>query len=442
MTQQPLDLRTSLRIAQRYRNLIGGLAALGLIAGLVYAVLNPPKATGEALVVIPQLLSQANAATTNAGTTITAGTETQVVIAGSDPVLQAAVPDITPAMTLPELRKSVQVSNPAGAIIAIDGHSSNGAQAIAIANAVAKSYVAYVTSAHSPAGRVDASLLQPAETTTGDSLVAGLLPGVLIGIAAGVIIGFIFALARGRNDRGLRERDSIANAVGIPVLAAMPVMQASDPAAWSQLLDEYQPSVVHAWQLRKLLWHLGIPNAQNNDEEGNAASLAVLSLSSDRRALALGPQLAVFAASLGIKTVLAVDKKQDPAVTAALYVACADAARRRGALRTLVLGDGEVADLSGAEFVVLVIVSDADAPRMPDTLRTDLTVLGVSAGAVTAEELARIAMVADVDGRGVTGILVADPDASDRTTGRIPQLPGPRRRMPTRVTGIPTESRR
>jgi capsular polysaccharide biosynthesis protein len=442
MSQQSLDLRTSLRIARRYRVLIGGLAAVGLLAGIGYTVINPPKATSEALVVIPQLTSSADATVTNTGTVVTSGTETQVLVAGSDPVLQAALPGITPAMTLTELRTAVQTSNPAGAIIAIDGHSTSGAQAIDIANAVAKSYVAYATSAKSPA-RVNASLLEPAATSTGDSLVVGLLPGAVIGLLAGTLIGFIIALAKGRNERRLRQRDAIANAIGVPVLASMPVAHPSDAAAWTELLDKYEPSVVPAWQLRKMLSQLGIPSARSGDGEGGTLSLAVLSLSSDKRALALGPQLATFAASLGIRTVLAIGQEQDPAAVATLYTACAVppgvAARRGRPLRTQVVGDKEAAD---AELVVLVIVSDGAAPRMPDTMHTDLTVLGVSAGAATAEELARIAMAADADGRGITGILVADPDSTDRTTGRIPQLAGIRRRIPTRATGIPTESRR
>ena len=274
MSQQPLDLRTSLQIARRYRALIGGLAALGLLAGVGYAVLNPPKATGEALVVIPQLTTSADTAVTNTGTVITSGSETQVLIAGSDPVLKAALPNISPAMTLAELRAAVAASNPTGAIIAIDGHSTSGAQAVEIANAVAKSYVAYVTVPGSPARRVNASLLQPAESSTGDSRVEGILPSVLIGIIAGALIGFIVALARGRNERRLRQRDAIANALGVPVLASMPVMHASDAAAWTRLFDEYEPSVVLAWQLRKLLRQLGIANARDNGEEAGVLSLA------------------------------------------------------------------------------------------------------------------------------------------------------------------------
>ncbi len=76
-------------------------------------------------------------------------------------------------------------------------------------------------------------------------------------------------------------------------------------------------------------------------------------------------------------------------------------------------------------------------------MRTTATVLGVSAGAVTAEQLARVAASAAADGRDIAGILVADPDPADHTTGRLPQLARPaHRRTPTRLTGTTTETRR
>jgi hypothetical protein len=67
------------------------------------------------------------------------------------------------------------------------------------------------------------------------------------------------------------------------------------------------------------------------------------------------------------------------------------------------------------------------------------TVIGVSAGAVTAEQLAATAMKASGRDRELAGLIVADPDHSDRTTGRIPQLPRPMTRARTRVTGVTTE---
>jgi hypothetical protein len=53
-----------------------------------------------------------------------------------------------------------------------------------------------------------------------------------------------------------------------------------------------------------------------------------------------------------------------------------------------------------------------------------------------------MAMSAAAEGRDVVGLLVADPDPSDRTTGRIPQLPRAVPRMPTRHSGITTEALR
>jgi hypothetical protein len=70
-------------------------------------------------------------------------------------------------------------------------------------------------------------------------------------------------------------------------------------------------------------------------------------------------------------------------------------------------------------------------------------VVGVSAGAATAEQLARAAVVAAGDGRDITGILVADPEATDQTTGRVPRLARPARsRLPNRLRGIATEIKR
>ena len=52
-------------------------------------------------------------------------------------------------------------------------------------------------------------------------------------------------------------------------------------------------------------------------------------------------------------------------------------------------------------------------------------------------------MSASLGGRDVAGILVADPELTDRTTGRIPQLQRPlHRRLPTRLEGVMTEIKR
>ncbi len=95
-----------------------------------------------------------------------------------------------------------------------------------------------------------------------------------------------------------------------------------------------------------------------------------------------------------------------------------------------------------AALTVVVAVVDGQNPQVADTTRTTATVLGVSAGAVTAEQVARIAASAAAVGRDITGILVADPDPDDHTTGRLPQLARPaHRKGPTRMTGTKAETR-
>jgi hypothetical protein len=107
------------------------------------------------------------------------------------------------------------------------------------------------------------------------------------------------------------------------------------------------------------------------------------------------------------------------------------------------VADGDVDVPPDAALTVVVAVVDSRSPRVPYMTRTTATVLGVSAGAATAEQLARVAVSAAADDREIAGILVADPEPTDRTTGRITQLPRPaQRRLPTRLKGITTEIRR
>jgi hypothetical protein len=99
-------------------------------------------------------------------------------------------------------------------------------------------------------------------------------------------------------------------------------------------------------------------------------------------------------------------------------------------------------------LTVVVAVVDGMHPEIPDTMRTTATVLGVSAGAVTAEQLARAASSVAAAGRELTGILVADPETTDRTTGQLPRtsratpVAGNAARAITDAIGISTEIRR
>jgi len=436
MSEPALDVRRSLRIVRRHQRIVIIAAALGLLAGAAFTVLKPPLLKSEAQVMLP----------TGAGKY----TATQAVIASSDPVLTEAGQQLSPPMSVQALRTRVQTKALTSNIISIAAEGATAAQARNTANAVASSYITFINQNVTPGGQMVA---RPLSTTlaTGTPLPSRVVLFGGLGALLGALIGMIIALAIGRSDRRLRERDEIADTIGVPVLASIPVAHPSDAAGWTRLLEEYNPAAVPAWNLRKALQHLGLTDLKG----GSGGSLAVLSLSSDPGALALGPQLAVFAASLGIPTALVVGPQQDANVTATLRAACAvpppAESKRPDQLRVSVRDQDDAEhqpDGAGAgrqpdaALTTVVAVVDAQTPRVAGTIRTTATVLGVSAGRTTAEQLARVAASLAADGRQIAGILVADPDSADHTTGRVPQLAPPsHRRLPTRLTGT-TEGRK
>jgi capsular polysaccharide biosynthesis protein len=445
MSQQALDLRRSMHIVRRHKILVGVVTLLGILAGAAYAFVHPPLVSSTALVVLPQSAqsTQASAAAALNGTP-DSFTATQVVIAGSNAVLTGALPGVRPAMSLDQVRRDVGASSLTSYIVAITAKGKTAGDAEATANAVAQSYISYVSAASSPIGSVPARMLESAESATGPSPLESLLISALIGGLAGGAIGIVVALAAGRKDKRLWGRDEIANSLGVPVLASVPVGRPSDASSWVRLMDDYKPAYVHAWQLRKAMQQLGVTAASIG---GGNSSLTVLSMSSDPAALALGPQLAAFAASLGIPTALVIGPQQDANTTAALRTACAVpssvSARRPSHLRVMAMDSSEVNEEPDAELTVVVVVVDGSTPQMPDTMRTSVTVIGVSAGSATAEQLSCVAGVAATDRRDIAGILVADPEPDDQTTGRLPSLTASAQpRRPRRLSNMTTEIRR
>jgi len=260
----------------------------------------------------------------------------------------------------------------------------------------------------------------------------------IIGLVCGTLIGVVGALATGRRNGRLRERDEIADAIGVPVLASVPVAHPSDAAGWAKLFEDYQPSVNDAWRMRHALADLNLADGQASE-----SSLTVVSLASDQRALALGPQLARFAAADGVPTTLVIGPEhvsrrvKVPGTVKALHAAATAATTQRSGRLRVTVSDRDGADRQpGTALSVVVQVLDEQAPRLTGLARTNTTVIGVSAGAATAAQLARVAASAASSGRPITGILVADPEPADPTTGRFPQLArSAQDSMPTRLTG-------
>ena len=451
MSQQGLDLRRSMQIMLQHKILMAILVSLGVLGGVAYTVLEPPMVTSTAQIALPNTIAAA---------TFTA---TQEVVVDSYQVLSGALPNVQPAMSIIKLRHYVQVTSPSALIISVTAEGKNAASAEATANAVVGSYIRYVTSSRSAVGRVQARVLSPATVAGRPSWVKRTIVFLLLGGLAGALIGAVVALAIGRNDRRLRQRDEIANSIGIPVIASIQVAHPSAAAGWTKLFEEYKPTAAPSWQMRVVLDQLDVGRpgfsrtaSSNGDDplyEDHAAaydrgsSVTVVSLASDPGALGLGPQLAIFAASQGIPTSLVVGPQQGMAATASLRIACATPispeSRRRGLLRVASYEQGGVELRPDTALVVVVAVVDSRAPEMPDTPRTSATLIGVSAGAATAEQLARAAVAASADGREISGILVANPLETDQTSGRIPRLArSARPKLPNRLRGIATEIRR
>jgi len=422
VSPQVLDTRRFLHTLRRHRKLVGFAVVLGLVGGAAFTVTRPPLYSAKALVELPgeQYI------------------QTQVVVAISDNVLVGAVPNINPAVPLATLRHEVTATSLTTEIVQIAAQGTTAAQAESVANAVANSYVSFLSSASAPGGKVVGHLLDSASTAARTSLSSRLLLYCGLGALLCGLIGSIIALSIDRTDRKLWERDAIADAIGVPVIASVPVAHPSSAAGWRKLLEGYDPGVVHGWSLRKALHHLDLIDVKG----GRGASLTVLSLSSDPGAVALGPQLAVFAASLGIPTALVIGPRQDTNAMATLCAACTVTpvvSSGSGRLQ-ITVGDDEDADSPRAAALTIVsAVVDDQASQVGQVMRTTATVLGVSAGVATAEQLARVAISAASDGRDIGGIVVADPDSADQTTGRLPEPSRPtQRRLPTRRTGTVT----
>ena len=410
-----MDLRMLLHAVRLHKAIFAVVIAVGIAAGVAYTLVRPPLLSSKALVIVSN----------------TKSIKTQAVIVTSDPVLTAAQRQLGTDIPLLTMHKRVQAVSITDSVLQItaEGKTADGAQDLA--NAVALAYKDYLQTPGNQGKRAVAGILSRAAAPTGATLRTAAIEKAGFGALAGALIGVIIAVAMGRSDRKLRERDEIAGAIGVPVLASIPVVHPSDTAGWTRLLQEYEPAVVHAWNLRKALRFIGVSDVRYNG--GPGVSVTVVSVSSDRRALAVGPQLAVFAASLGIPTVLSVGSQQDKHAVATLSAACTMAAAamfgQPGGLQFAVGDYKDAGQISGAALTVSVAVLDGKNPELPPMMRTNATMLAVTSGALSAEQLARVAVSVTGDGRDVTGILVADPDSTDRTTGRLPQLSEmPRRR--------------
>lgn len=506
MSEQLTDMRSTMATLRRRGRLLAAAAALGLAAGVAYVFVEPPPLTSTTLVLLP---------TPALAESSSSDVETQVRIALSGTILERAGQTVEPKLSARQVEKRVKVSAPTNQLLQIEATSTNAAEAQAISQALADSYVGYVSdtarevtqaaladlsvrrddllrqiknlqaeiaatakrqraatpnspeageesrllaglrteqadlslqldkvkdkiATGTPAGGSTAgtSVIQTATEARGPSTLVRLLVWPASGAVAATIVVAVILLALALRDNRVRLRDEIADAVGSPVLAAVQSRPQRSVASWSTLLETYEATPVELWAFRRILRSLA--PTDRRDEFRTAGkfdhpkSLTVVSLSGDGRGLAVGPQLAAFAASLGITTRLATGAGDERA--AALWAACA--AQHEAPLRPcLYLGD--LPDGQAIELTITLVVADRRHPNLREAPASMVTILSVASAAATAQELARLAVAVDDTGRRIDGIVVADPDQTDRTSGRHTMDERSRQAtLPTRLTGI------
>jgi capsular polysaccharide biosynthesis protein len=331
-------------------------------------------------------------------------------------------------------------------------------------------------------------IIQPAAPATGPSLPGRLLTWTVAGALLTVAGTALVLVIRRLRDPRVRARDDLADAVGSSMLAVVRSRPQRSVAGWLALFETYEPSAEDAWAFRQVLRALAgsgdrdLTRTSTKRSPGrldHPGSLTVVALSGDQRGVAVGPQLAAFAASLGIATRFTVATRHDS--VASLYAACATGrgaelrpglvleARTEGATPTQeasphpmdaplakpfngggakesrlqeALGDysvahpprgmkepaqhevqadtelHEIATDPPVDLTIVFAVADRREPTLREAPSTAVTMLAISPGVGTREELARLAVAVDDAGGRIDGVVIADPDPSDRTTGR------------------------
>ena len=173
MNQQPPDLPRSVQIIGRYRSLIGVVALLGALVGVLLAALNPPASSSQTMVVF-------TAPTCPAG-----------AICGG-PMFSPAFVD---GMLLQQFPSGVQVKPVTGDVVSISVAAGTAARAEVIANAAARSYIVDAGALPYMGEYASVQILQPATSAAAPTPLKQVVGDALLGAVLGALLGVIAALA-------------------------------------------------------------------------------------------------------------------------------------------------------------------------------------------------------------------------------------------------------
>ena len=139
--------------------------------------------------------------------------------------------------------------------------------------------------------------------------------------------------------------------------------------------------------------------------------------------------------SLGIRTRLTTGQGHDSA--ASLWSATASLRREAEVRPGLSVDPRRQRAKMAADLTVRMVVVDQSRPEFVNRSGSGTTLLAISSGAATPEDLARTAVAAYENGAPISGVIVIDPDPLDHTTGRLLlQQRSEQGPLPARITGV------
>lgn len=148
LSEQLFDTRGVFRLLRGNRRRLALLTLLGAAVAAAVMVLRPPLYSATSLVLIPGSSTNAVAASAATGNSAT----TDIAIATSSSVLAPAISKVHPPVSLDEAEQRVTAVSNASNIVGINAAGTTPNQAEALANAVARQLVAFVTSSSGNAG--------------------------------------------------------------------------------------------------------------------------------------------------------------------------------------------------------------------------------------------------------------------------------------------------
>lgn len=251
---------------------------------------------------------------------------------------------------------------------------------------------------------------------------ASLVPGqptrsavdVVMGVFVGLVAGSILALMITRRDHRLRFRDSIASAIGVPIIASADAKPCRTTREWRNLIDNYRPNPTETWNTRRILHRLHVL------EDARRTDLCVVVLAGDAAAAAAAVKLAENIPLLSIPIRFTIGQHPSLSPLRAAYLA-----RQRTEVRSRAKSSAPSPDLNPgalsdpvAPVGLTLTAFDLASPNVAPL--SGAAVLAVSAGFATGEALAKVALAASDAMSPLEGIIVVNADPADTTTGLLP----------------------